>query len=66
MSFIVKHIENHGFATREEINTLLLDKLPDYMDSKQRKKKIENILQEMKADKIKNIGSRGFPKWVKI
>lgn len=66
MSFIVKHIENHGFATREEIDLLLLDKLPDYMDSKQRKKKIENILQEMKKDKIKNVGSRGFPKWVKI
>lgn len=66
MSFIVKHIDNHGFATREEIDMLLLDKLPDYMDSKQRKKKIENILQEMKKEKIKNIGSRGFPKWVKI
>ncbi|AYD46390.1 RNA-binding domain-containing protein [Arachidicoccus soli] len=64
MSFIVKHIENHGFATREEIDLLLLDKLLDYIDDKQRKKKIENILQEMKKDKIKNIGSRGFPKWV--
>lgn len=66
MSFIVKHIENHGFATREEIDLLLLDKLPDYMDEMQRKKKIENILQEMKKSKIKNIGSRGFPKWVKL
>lgn len=66
MSFVLKHIENHGFATREEIDALLLDKLPDYMDAKQRKKKIENILQEMKKDRIKNMGSRGFPKWVKI
>ena len=66
MSFIIKHIDNHGFATREEIDMLLLDKLPDYMNGKQRKKKIENLLQEMKKDKIKNIGSRGFPKWVKI
>lgn len=66
MSFVLKHIENHGFATRVEIDALLLDKLPDYMDEKKRKKKIENILQEMKKDRIKNIGSRGFPKWVKI
>ena len=66
MSFIIKHIENHGFATREEINKLLMDKLPDYMDDKQRKKKIENILQEMKRDKIKNIGSNRIPKWVNI
>jgi ATP-dependent DNA helicase RecG len=66
MSFIMKHIGHYGFATREEIDTLLLDKLPDYMDSKQRKKKIENILQEMKKDKIRNSGTSRFPKWVKI
>lgn len=36
------------------------------MNEKQRKKKIENILQEMKRDKIKNSGSTRFPKWVKL
>tara|TARA_R100000935_G_scaffold57971_1_gene93390 strand:+ start:6439 stop:8118 length:1680 start_codon:yes stop_codon:yes gene_type:complete len=66
MSFIVKHIDNHGFATREEIDMLLLDKLPDYMNGKQRKKKIDNILQEMRKENIENVGSRSFPKWVKI
>jgi ATP-dependent DNA helicase RecG len=66
MSFILKHIENHKFATREEIDKLLLDKLPDYMDEKQRKKKIENILQEMKKEFITNVGSNKIPKWVKI
>ncbi|MBK8348685.1 MAG: hypothetical protein IPL08_14135 [Saprospiraceae bacterium] len=64
MSFIIKHIENHGFATREEIDVLLLDKLPDYMVNKQRKKKIDNMLQSLKKDKIKNIGSRTDSKWV--
>jgi len=64
-AFILKHIDNHGFATREEIDKLLLDKLPDYMDDKQRKKKIENILQQMKGI-IKNTGSSRFSKWVKI
>jgi len=64
MSFVINHIENHGFTTRVEIDELLLDKLPDMLDEKQKKKKIENLLQEMKKDKIKNIGSRGFPKWV--
>ena len=66
MSFISKHIDNHKFATREEIDILLLDKLPDYMDEKQRKKKIDNLLQEMKKDKIENIGTRTFPKWIKL
>lgn len=65
ISFILKHIDNHKFATREEINRLLLDKLPDYMNDIQRKKKIENILQQMRG-KIKNIGNSRSPKWVKI
>lgn len=64
--FILKLIENHNSATREEIDSLLLNQLPSYMDDKQRKKKIENILQEMKKDNlIFNIGNRGKSKWVK-
>ncbi len=64
-SFILKHIDIHGYATRKEIDELLLDKLPDYLDEKQRKKRIENILQQMKRNAIKNIGTRTNPKWVK-
>lgn len=65
-SFILKHIDNHGHATREEIDTLLLDKLPDFMDEKQRKKKIENILQGLRnKDRIKNIGIPKSSKWIK-
>jgi ATP-dependent DNA helicase RecG len=62
--FIIKHIENHGFATREEIDTLLLNNLPDYMSDKQRKKKIHNLLQEMSGVSIVNNGSRAKSKWV--
>jgi len=42
-----------------------LDKLPDYLDEEQRKKRIENILQQMKRNTIKNIGTRTNPKWVR-
>jgi ATP-dependent DNA helicase RecG len=62
--FVLKHIENHGFATREEIDDLLLDKLPDYMTEKQRKKKVHNLLQEMSGISIINNGSRAKSKWV--
>jgi ATP-dependent DNA helicase RecG len=65
-AFILKHIDNHGFATREEIDKLLLDKLPDYLDINQRKKRIENILQEMKNITIKNIGASRSRKWIKL
>lgn len=63
-SFILKHIEIHGYATRKEIDELLMDKMPDYMDEKQRKKRIDNIIQNMRDDTIINIGTRSIPKWV--
>jgi len=66
-SFILKHIDNHGHATREEIDSLLMDKLPDFMNDKQRKKKVENILQGLRGrGLIMNVGVRGIPKWIKV
>ena len=62
--FILQHIKNYGFATREEINTLLLDKLPIYKNDKQRIIYINNLIQEMAGDSIENIGSRIKSKWV--
>lgn len=62
--YIVQHIENYGSATREEIDTLLNEKLPDFMTEKQRKIKINNTLREMAGESIQNIGSRTKPKWV--
>lgn len=65
MSFVLKHIDHHGFATRQEIDKLLIDNLPDYLTHKQKKKKIDNLLQALR-DKIQNIGTRNDSKWVKI
>jgi ATP-dependent DNA helicase RecG len=65
-SFILQHIDNHGYATREEIDELLLDKLPEYLDDRQRKKMLDNLLQGMKKSKIQNVGTRSFPKWTRI
>ncbi len=64
--FILQHIKNHSFATREEIDDLILAQLPDYMSEKQRKKKVHNILQEMSGNTIINIGSRAKSKWVLV
>jgi len=62
--YIIQHIQIHGSATREEIDTLLTEKLPDFMTEKQRKIKINNTLREMAGESIQNIGSRTKPKWV--
>jgi ATP-dependent DNA helicase RecG len=64
--FVIKHIANHGFATRDEINTLLLSNLPDYKNDKQRKIYINNLIQEMAGTLIENVGSRIKSKWVMI
>ena len=64
-SFILKHIDIHGSATRKELEDLILDKMPDYMDEKQRRKRLDNILQNMRDDIIVNIGSRKVSKWIK-
>ncbi|WP_352421514.1 hypothetical protein [Proteiniphilum sp.] len=63
-SFILKHIDIHGYATRKEIDELLMDKMPDYLDERQRKKRIDNIIQKMRDDTIVNLGTRNIPKWV--
>ena len=64
-SFIIKHIEIHGSATRKELEDLLLDKMPDYMDDKQRRKRLDNILQGMRRGLIDNVGTRSNSKWVR-
>lgn len=61
---IIQHIQNHSFATRDEINQLLLDKLPQFMTEKQRDIKIHNILRELSGNVIVNIGSKTKPKWI--
>jgi ATP-dependent DNA helicase RecG len=64
MSFIIKHIDNHGFATREEIDVLILPNLPPYLSDNQKKYKVNNLLQKMSGKLIENIGSRTKPKWI--
>ena len=61
---ILKHILNHNYATRFEIDELLFNILPDHKNEKQRKISISNIIREMAGSLIENIGSRTKPKWV--
>ena len=61
---ILQHIQNHKYSTREEIDKLLWDKLPESMSDKQKKVKINNLLIEMSGITIQNEGSRTKSKWV--
>lgn len=62
---IIAAITQHTFMERSDIDILLWNKLPDWMDDKQKKHKINNLLSELRRKgKIKNSGTYKNPKWV--
>jgi ATP-dependent DNA helicase RecG len=63
---ILALIRELGPISREKINELLLDKLPEILTEKQKKTKIHNLLSELsrREGKIVNQGSRKYPSWI--
>ncbi len=67
LDLIEKAIREHGFVERKDADDLLWNKLPEWMDEKQRKNKVKNLLSELKrSGRIVNSGSDAKPKWVLI
>jgi ATP-dependent DNA helicase RecG len=64
-AMILKFLDEWNGASRKDIDDLLLDKLSDVLSEKQKKIKINNLLNEMaKRDRsIKNYGTRKTPEW---
>lgn len=48
----VAYLQQFGQASREDLNRLLLDKLSDALDHKQKRHFVTNLLQEMKREKL--------------
>lgn len=64
LDLIEKAIREHKSLERSEIDELLWNKLPEWMDEKQKKNKIGNLLSELRMNKrIENKGSFSKPKW---
>lgn len=67
LDLIRKAVSEHESLTRKEIDELLWNKLPDWMDDKQRKIKVSNLLGELRRNgKIINQGSDTRPSWALI
>lgn len=49
---ICEYIEKFGAAKRADIDRLLVDKLPDLLDEKQKSNKIKNLLQALKSEGV--------------
>jgi ATP-dependent DNA helicase RecG len=67
LDLIEKSIREHKSLERGDIDELLWKKLPDWMDDKQKKIKINNLLSEMrKKNRIVNEGTDTKSKWVLV
>ena len=67
VDMILALVNEHGPVGRREVDELLLPKLPDRMSDEQKRRKVHNLLQELRrTDKIANQGSRAEPKWVAV
>lgn len=64
---ILKYIDRYGFASKEDIDQLILDILPQILDEGQKENKVRNLVYAMsKRDKtIVNQGTNRNPKWVR-
>ena len=64
---ILNYIDKNKFATKKDIDKLLLDTLPSILSEKQKENKIRNIVYAMsKRDKsITNKGTIRYPEWIR-
>ena len=64
---ILKLIRKHQPVAREDIDRLLLDKLPEILSEEQKLNKVRNLIQQLaRNDLIRNAGSRVKPQWVLV
>jgi ATP-dependent DNA helicase RecG len=64
---VTDYLQNFGHASRTDIDSLLMEKLSDALDGKQKATKIGNLLTSMrKAGIIQNAGGRGLPQWTLV
>ncbi|MCB9333822.1 MAG: putative DNA binding domain-containing protein [Lewinellaceae bacterium] len=65
LDLIEKAIREHGSVDRKDIDELLWNKLPDWMNEEQKKNKVTNLIAELRRHKvIINLGSDTKPNWV--
>jgi ATP-dependent DNA helicase RecG len=61
---IIALVREHGPVSREDIDKLLLDKLPEVLTPLQKASKVHNLISSLSGKAIRNAGTRQTPKWV--
>ena len=58
LDLILALVREHGPVTREDVDQLLIPKLPDRLTQEQKRRKVHNLLQELRrAGRIDNHGT---------
>ncbi|MGD9602303.1 MAG: RNA-binding domain-containing protein [Gammaproteobacteria bacterium] len=63
---IVALVRAHQPVSREDIDRLLLDKLPEVLSHDQKLSKIHNLISSLSGKAIRNVGTRGEPQWILV
>ena len=63
---IVDLVREHQPVSREDIDKLLLDKLPEVLSESQKVSKVHNLITALSGKAIKNVGTRQASQWVLI
>ncbi len=65
---VIEYLRKYGHASRKDIDMLLMDKLSDVLDEKQKRNKVRNLLYAMsRRDRtIRSVGSGRSSKWTLI
>jgi ATP-dependent DNA helicase RecG len=65
---VIDFISQYKKSSKEDIDKLLYDILPDVLSDDKKKNKIRNLLYTMSAkdETIKNEGSRTKPQWILV
>jgi len=67
LDLIVALVREHGPVTRKEVDDALLQKLPDRFTDEQKRRKVHNLLQELRREgTIDNRGTRAKPAWYAV
>lgn len=65
---VLDYLDKYGYASKEDIDKLILDILPDVLDKQQKENKVRNLIYAMhKKDKtLVNKGTSRKPIWKKF
>lgn len=64
LDLILALVSEHGPVPREQVNEVLLPKLPERMTDEQKQNKVKNLLQELRREgKIETEGPKNGPLW---